>query len=245
MHTVTTGLVLREVPYKEADKILTVLTPEGKSTLRSRGCRRKGSRLAAASQLLVHSEMTLFSYKDHDSLSEASSLHQFRTLRGDIEKLALASYFAQTMEYVTVEGRGDPDLLSLLLNSLYTLDQLDRPLTLVKAAYEWKLMALCGYAPMVECCLLCHTPSPTQGFFNPHEGSILCHNCHQGGGIPLTSATRSAMEYIQNGNPKRLFSFSLDPNSLSALSQASEQFLLTQLERSFHTLQFYKSLIQP
>ena len=43
MHMVTHALVLREVNYKESDKILTVLTREnGKMTLSARGCRKKG-----------------------------------------------------------------------------------------------------------------------------------------------------------------------------------------------------------
>ena len=60
MHISTQGLVLREVNYKESDKLLTVLTAEGgKRTVKARGCRRKGSPLAAAAQLLVYSDMTL------------------------------------------------------------------------------------------------------------------------------------------------------------------------------------------
>ena len=56
MHISTQGLVLREVNYKESDKLLTVLTAEGgKRTVKARGCRRKGSPLAAAAQLLVYS----------------------------------------------------------------------------------------------------------------------------------------------------------------------------------------------
>ena len=43
-HISTQGLVLREVNYREADKILTVLTAEGgMRTVKARGCRRKGS----------------------------------------------------------------------------------------------------------------------------------------------------------------------------------------------------------
>ena len=59
--TVTTGLVLRVTETKEADKILTVLTPDmGKIPLIARGARRKNSRIAAASQLLAYSELTLY-----------------------------------------------------------------------------------------------------------------------------------------------------------------------------------------
>ena len=72
MHISTQGLVLREVNYKESDKLLTVLTAEGgKRTVKARGCRRKGSPLAAAAQLLVYSDMTLFEYRDYFTLNEA------------------------------------------------------------------------------------------------------------------------------------------------------------------------------
>ena len=60
MRLTTQGIVLRETNYKEADKILTVLTRDwGKRTVKARGCRRKNSKLTAASQLLVYSELTL------------------------------------------------------------------------------------------------------------------------------------------------------------------------------------------
>ena len=151
MHISTQGLVLREVNYKESDKLLTVLTAEGgKRTVKARGCRRKGSPLAAAAQLLVYSDMTLFEYRDYFTLNEAESLQQFWRVRSDLERLSLASYFAEVMEAVAVEGRPDPPALSLILNSLYALDRLNRPLELVKAAFELKLMCLEGYEPLLD-----------------------------------------------------------------------------------------------
>ena len=107
MHVKTQGLVLREVNYKESDKILTVLTAEGgKRTVKARGCRRRDSRVAASAQLLVYSEMTLFEYRDFWSMDEASSLEQFWGVRADVEKLALASYFARGMKAVRAAKRG-------------------------------------------------------------------------------------------------------------------------------------------
>lgn len=45
---VTCGLVLRETVTRDADKILTVLTPDrGRLSVIARGARRKGSRVAA------------------------------------------------------------------------------------------------------------------------------------------------------------------------------------------------------
>jgi len=48
MFKTTRALVLRETKYKEADKILTILTEdEGKLTVSARGVMRRGSKIAA------------------------------------------------------------------------------------------------------------------------------------------------------------------------------------------------------
>ena len=61
MFKTTKGLILREVKYKEADRILTVLTEDmGKITVKARGALRKSSKVAAATQLFAFSELTMF-----------------------------------------------------------------------------------------------------------------------------------------------------------------------------------------
>ena len=61
MFKTTRGLILREVKYKEADRIITVLTDDmGKLSAKARGALRKGSKLSAATQSLVFSELTMF-----------------------------------------------------------------------------------------------------------------------------------------------------------------------------------------
>ena len=96
MHTTTMALVLRGVDYKESDKILTLFTRElGKVTVSARGCRKRGSPLAAGCQLLCWSEMVLYDYNGRWSVKEAATERQFRGVRDDLDKLALACYFAE------------------------------------------------------------------------------------------------------------------------------------------------------
>jgi DNA repair protein RecO (recombination protein O) len=250
MHSKTQGLVLRETNYKETDKILTVLTRDmGKRTVKARGCRRKGSRLAASAQLLVYSDMTLFEYRDYTSLNEAESLEQFWGIRRDIELLALSAYFAEVTEAVAEEGITQPELLSLILNSIYALDKLAKPRVLVKAAFELRLMCLAGYEPLLDACAQCGEETPGQPLLNLSDGVLCCARCieEMGGGntLPLPGGALDALRHIACGNPKRLFSFALDPVSLAALGAVTEGFLLTQLDRSFRTLDFYKELTFP
>ena len=156
MRLTTQGIVLRETNYKEADKILTVLTRDwGKRTVKARGCRRKNSKLTAASQLLVYSELTLSERGEFTTLTEADPLEQFWSVRQDLETLALASYFAEVAEASAQEGETCPELLSLLLNCLYALDTLKKPRALVKAVFELRLLCLTGYEPLLDACAVC------------------------------------------------------------------------------------------
>lgn len=247
MHLTTKGLVLREVNYKESDKILTVLTAEeGKLTVSARGCRKKGSAMAAASQLLVWSEFTLYEYQGRWAVKEATTERQFTGVRSDLDKLSLASYFAEVTEALAEEGQTEQGLLSLTLNSLHALEKLNLPSALIKTAFEWKAMALAGYEPMADGCAVCGRAEPEEPRINLSAGVIHCASCHQGAGegisMPITPAALIALQHFIWGDPKRLFSVNIDPTSLRQLADASEAYLMTQLERGFRTLDFYKSI---
>lgn len=246
MHIATQGLVLREVNYKESDKILTVLTPDrGKVTVKARACRRKGSRLAAASQLLAYSEMDLFEYRDHFSLNEADPREQFLNLRTDLDKLSLGSYFAETAEAAAGENEADPGVLSLVLNCLYALDRLDKPLALVKGAYELKLMCLAGYEPLLDACAVCGA-APEDARLHLREGVLHCAKCRDGVGegisLPVSANTLAALRHVAYGGAKKMLSFSLPQRDLEQFAGVCEGFLLTQMERGFRTLDFYKQM---
>lgn len=244
MSTVTHGLVLRETKYKEADKLLTVLTPElGKLTVAARASRRRGGGVSAAAQLLVWSELTLSEYRGRWTLTEGATELEFRNLRRNLERLSLGSYFAELTDALVPEGEQAPEQLALLLNALYALDRLDRPLALVKAAFELRTMLLNGYAPDLSVCAVCGR-EPTGPLLHLRDGVLLCRGCRRGGGValPLSAGTLAAARYILRAPAKRLFSFRLEEESLRQLESVSESYVLTQMERGYRTLDYYKTL---
>ena len=242
MHMVVHALVLREVNYKEADKILTLLTGKmGKVTVTARGCRRKSSPLSAACQQLVYGEFVLYEYQGRWGVKEASTLRQFRGLFREVERVALAGYFAELTELLTQEELPAGEVLSLFLNSLHALDQGPWPRAQVKAAFELKLLALVGYEPLADACAVCGVPEPAEPRFHLTQGVLHCAACPAGAGedLPLTAGALAAMRHIVYGNPGRLFSFRVDGESLACLGRVCEGFLTTQLDRGFRTLDFY------
>ena len=245
MYFKTEGLVLRETEYKDADKLLTVLSRDrGRLTLRARGVRSRSSRLKSGCQLLAFSEFTVFEGRGSMTVDEAVPLELFLPLREDIELLSLASYFAQVAEVLSQEDAPNPELLSMCLNGFYALSKLNRPQRLVKAAFELRAACLAGYTPMLDGCAVCGNPSPDR--FLVSGGVLQCAGCRQpeetGVRLPIHPGTLDAMRYLTSCEIKRLFSFRLGEDTLKELSDAAETYLLTQLERGFFTLDFYKSL---
>ena len=61
--------------------------------------------------------------------------------------------------------------------------------------------------------------------------------------LPVTPGLLDAMRYICLCDPRKLFSFQIGENTLEQLSDLTEAYLSTQLERGFSALDFYKSLL--
>ena len=243
MYLNTTGLVLRETAYKESSKILTVLTEdEGKITLTARGALRRNSKLAAAAQLLVISEMTLFSNRDRWTLTEARSIEQFRGLQHDILRLALGSYFAELTEAVADEDSPNTALLPLCLNALFALSEGIKDTSFVKPAFELRLMAASGFAPLISHCSGCGRKEPEAGYLDLTGGVLFCADCAMPGGPMLRKSALQAARYIVACDLKKLFSFTLGDESLREITIVVERYLLSQLERRFRTLEYYKGL---
>lgn len=245
MYFKTEGLVLRETEYKDADKLLTVLSKDrGKLTLRARGVRSRSSRLKSGCQLLAYSEFTVFENRGQMLVDEAVPINLFLPLRNDIEQLSLASYFAQVAEVLSQEDSPDPELLSLCLNAMYALSELKKSPELVKASFELRAACQAGYLPMLDGCCVCGAKEPER--FAVSAGMLQCTGCLTGGDgglrLPIHSGTLAALRYVCTCPLKRLFSFQLGEESLRELAGIAETYLLTQLERGFFTLDFYKSL---
>lgn len=245
MLTVTEGLVLREVQYKESDKMLTLLTREfGKISASCPGVRARQSATRAGTQLLSYSSITLYASRGRYSVNAAESIDLFMGLRSDLPLLSLGSYFAEVLEAVSDEDPGCGEILNLGLNCLYALAHRKKPRALIKAAFELRAMQLAGYSPDLSSCSVCSAPDCSEPRFNLKTGQLVCTSCGESPAntVPLSAEALLGAKYILLAEPRKILSFSIGQEAIELLARATERYLLLQLDRTFPTLNFYQSL---
>ncbi len=231
-YLVTRGIVLRDTDTRDADKILTLLTAEqGKIAVIARGARRKGCKFAACAQPLAYSGVDAPQKGQWYYANEGSTIELFNGLRSELDAMALGFYLAELTEGVITEESPQQELLSLLLNGLYAISTLHKPLPLVKAAFECRLLCLAGYEPLADACAYCGRPEPEQPCFDVLQGVLHCRGCGERGGqsFPLCRDSLAALRHIVYGDPKRLYSFTLGADAQKRLSAAAEAFVSAQL----------------
>ena len=248
-HLTVTGLVLREVNFGDSDRYITVLTERGvRIEVLCRGVRRRGGRLGNAVRLFCRSELTLFQGRGGKyTLSDAELLDSFWGVTESMERYALACYLAELTAAMTDEGEELPAASRLLLGALYALTRQNRPLGIVKPAFELRLMAESGYAPDLSACGVCGKPVAGGGFFSAREGALLdadcCRRLGGAGFVPVGSGVRAAMEHIVTCDLARVYAFSLGGASLETLGRVCEEYVLCHAERGFDSLNYYKKIL--
>lgn len=241
----TEALIIRENNnVGEADRFVTALTAQrGVIRASARGAQKTKSRNAAATRLLCYSQLSLVPSRDKFIIEEARPVHVFFELRESIEKLALAQYFCELAGLIVPQEEPAEPQLRLLCEALYRLCRDDRPLPLVKAAVELRLLSLCGFMPDLTGCARCHEADKSELWFSPERGQLVCGDCGMiAGSVALSPGVLRAARHIVYGAADKVFAFSLGEDSLRTLADVSERYLLCQLGRGFRTLDFYHSL---
>ncbi|MBC8570868.1 DNA repair protein RecO [Zongyangia hominis] len=242
----TDGLVIKQKSIDEHDSLLTILTKErGVIYAYAKGARRLKSTLLPSTELLCYSHFVLFQNRDRYSVNSADLNQVFFGVREDIEKLSLATYFAQLSGLVLPVEEPEEEALRLFLNCMHLLEKDKLPMAQLKAVFELRLMTLCGFMPDLVGCANCGTYEGERMFFVARSGEIYCGNCREKSSGPLLELSRSvlqAMRHIIYSDFSKLFAFSLSEESLFLLGRAAENYTLSQVDAGIPTLDFYHSL---
>lgn len=147
----TNGIILSRTDYGEADRILTVLTPEqGKLRLKARGVRKVKSKLAGGIELFSTSHITYIEGKGElGTLISTRLLKHYGNIIQDIERVQLGYELIKLLNKAT-EDRPEADYYRLLEQAFMALDDTDISTDLIRSWFDCQLLRLAGHSPNLQ-----------------------------------------------------------------------------------------------
>ena len=141
----TRAVVLRRTNYGEADRIVQLLTPEGKISVIARGVRREKSRLSSGIELFAVCEVVVAKGKGElDVLTSARLIHFYRHIIEDYDRLQFG-YAAIKLISSASETSDDPEWYSVLVEIFAGLDSRSMRVELVQTWLYLRYAAMTGY----------------------------------------------------------------------------------------------------
>lgn len=141
----TQAIVLRRTNYGEADRILQLLTPDGRRSVMARGVRKEKSKLAGGIELFAISDVVIGEGRGELGILTSAKLeHFFKHILEDYDRLQFA-YQAIKLVSRASEAVDEPEWFDLLGEVLAGLDALTIPLPLIQAWFYIRHASLLGH----------------------------------------------------------------------------------------------------
>lgn len=251
------GIVIGRREIGENSCFIDILTDEqGIVEATAHGANKINSNLLSSAALFSYSTFCLNKNKLRYTVNSAKPKYSFHEIGADIEKLSLASYFAQAVKFCTPSEQNltenSPDShVRFLAVALYEILHAgeNRSLAAVKAAFELRYSVLLGFAPNLVACHNCgHYDCERGMYFLPQKSKLVCADCFnpdfEGERVLLFPETLFAMRNIVFSPLEKCFKFTIGGNGEKQLAAIAEDYFLYRTERTFSALKYYNAMIK-
>ena len=146
MKTISTrAIVLRRTNYGEADRILHLLTPEGRRSVMARGVRKEKSKLAGGIELFAVTDVVLGEGRGElGILTSARLVHFYRHIIEDYDRLQFGYYVIQQITRAS-ENVDEPEWFDMTADIFMALDAVTIPLALTQTWFYLRHATLLGH----------------------------------------------------------------------------------------------------
>ncbi|MBR4904958.1 MAG: DNA repair protein RecO [Selenomonadaceae bacterium] len=170
------AIVLDTKNFGDSNKVVTLFSKEyGKLEANAYGCRRSRSPLSGAMQMFNHISAELSRGSQVDSIREADILNFYDALTKDLERLAYASLFFETVNRMTFPHEQSTATFYLLKKSLSVLSKRNPRVAALIGVCQF--METSGVQLNFERCVHCGATIEGDAAISLLEGGAVCMNC--------------------------------------------------------------------
>jgi DNA repair protein RecO (recombination protein O) len=238
----TDAMVLSRFELGEADRVLTLITPEfGKLKAIAKGIRRPTSRLGGSLEPFAELHLDLARGRTFDVVTGVSVGRAFLRLRDSLESAATAWYLGELADR-SLEERHAAEPVYLLLRRAFELLEAGMAPSRVARWYEMHLADELGVRPEVDRCVECDRMLETDESFRwvSPLGGVLCQRCPgpPAGQTALTLEALKVLKAYQRMDVEAIAALRIPAPVEREVEDALRTFVTYTLEREARSLQF-------
>lgn len=237
--------MLRRTDFGEADRLLTVFTPErGKLRLVAKGARKPSSRKSGHVELFSHGQFLVAVGRELDIVTQAETVEPFLPLREDLLRTTYAYYVAELADAFTAEHDENQPLFRLLKDTFGWLCAAT-DLLLLARYYELHLLGLVGYQPQLFVCGSCRKQlEPEPNYLSAAEGTVFCRRCgyERLGTAELSVNVLKVLRFLQTRDWETCRLLRLSPGSHAEAERVMADYVTYHLERKLKSVDFLHRL---
>ena len=241
----TDAIILHRTDFGEADRLLTVFTPErGKLRLLAKGVRKTTSRKAGHVELFMLTDLLVAHGRTWDIISQAEIVEPYRDLREDLDKTSQAYYLAELLDRFTEEHDANAPLFQLLTLTLAHLSHTTDPFLLLRY-FELHLLSLTGFQPQLHFCVACgEALEPVENYFHFLDGGALCptHGQIRSNAEPLPLSVLKVLRFLQTESWEKVAKLQLTPVTRQQVEMLLFNYITFLLERRLKSVEFLRQL---
>lgn len=196
----TLAISIRKIDFSETSQVLHLYSKNyGKISCIAKGSKRTRSQFSGTIDLFVLYEIVNLAKGPNglDILTSANPITSYSNLRKNITNFYAASYVAQFVDELTIEGQENPGLYEEIEQALHSLSQGKDAFSVI-TKFELQALGILGYLPRFKECGYCKGKiNGAKCYFSSRDGGAICLECRTKGPVPMLIDT-AILKLLEN-----------------------------------------------
>jgi DNA repair protein RecO (recombination protein O) len=242
----TSAIILRRSDLGEADRLLTLYTPEfGKVRAVAKGVRKPTARAAGHVELYTLVDLVVAQGRELHIITQADLIEPYLNIQKDLLRIGYASLFAELIDRFAMDDLVNKMAFDLLARGLGWLCEDDIDLKLAARYYEMHLLDVMGYAPSLYQCAMGGEPLEAQDqFYSVVDGGVVCpeHAAGYPNLTPLPLPVFKIMRHFMRTSWDNVKPLKLNPHQHHLLQVLLHNSLIYLLEKRLQSVDFLRKI---
>ena len=240
----TEGIVLRETKTSYNRRMILLFTREyGKISAGTNLGERGKSKSALALQHFTFGRYALHRGRNSYNIDGAEVIKSFYGIGENVDKYFNGAYVLEFTAKVLHPEVPMPGVFDMLIDFFDLLERRDKGFGTLVLAYQTRLIASMGVAPVLDRCAICGKPAGN--WFSIEDGGVICDDCHaeimaeaednsarSALIYPVSFDIINALKYFNNHSLKQLENIALSEDTGKALQKIVREYAAYHLDAS-------------